>query len=125
MGRGDEFFMSQDLVRAWQWLRTSTPKDTVILPDDIWVGVWTPPYSERHVWIGHDHETPEWRKRRNFLEELFTNQDPQRVQTMLKETGVDIVVTTRPANGMFMHEKAGYTWQEEKRFGTVVIWGKK
>ncbi len=125
MGRGDEFFMSQDLVLAWQWLRTSTPGDAVILPDDAWVGVWTPPNSERYVWIGHDHETPEWRKRRAFLEELFVSQSPERVQAMLKETGATVIMTTRAKNALFVQENAGPAWQEEKRFGAVVIWSKK
>lgn len=125
MGRGDEFYVSRELIQAWQWLRISSPINSVILPDDIWVGVWTPPNSGRHVWIGHDHETPGWKGRKTFLQDLFQEQDPQRVRNMLNETKADIVVTTSADNGMFMREKASSDWEEAVKMGEVSVWRKK
>ncbi len=125
MGRGDEFFLSQDIAKAWEWIRISTPTSTIVLTDDVWVGVWTPPNTGRHVWIGHDHETPDWKQKKQFIQDLFAEEDPIRVQMMLNDTNAEIVVTTRAENSRIMQEKAGSNWSKEKVFGNVALWSKK
>lgn len=124
LSRGDEFFVSTDFPQMWNWLSRETFEDTMILPDEPWVGLWISAKALRRTWIAHDYETPHWSERRAFLNRLFQTSSSKRVQEMLKETQADFIVTTTMERGAFIDTHKGEDWKEVKRFNEIRIWGK-
>lgn len=122
LGKGDEFFVSQHIQQTWEWLKKNTTNKDMILTDTPWLGLWIPPNTSRHVWIAHDYETPDYKQRRALLKELFETQNQERVQSLLKETGSTILVTSSFENGNLLKEKAGNQWKEAATFGELTIW---
>jgi len=89
------FYMSNETFDAWTWLSTHTPTDAIVLSDDMWTNDWTPAYTDRRVWVGHDHETPDFWNKRALWNELMTTQDPSRAHAILDATPVtDLLLVT-------------------------------
>lgn len=122
LGKGDEFFVSKNVEATWQWLRTHTTDQDMILTDTPWLGLWIPPNTLRHVWIAHDYETPNYEERRKLLKELFESQDPNRIQELLKTTEATILVTSSGKNGILIQEKAGEEWKKMAEHGEITVW---
>lgn len=117
IGRGDELFVTRDVMQSWTWIRGHTPQDTTVLTDDAWIGTWTPTYAQRHVWIGHEQETPDWQKRLDALRVLDTgNLDEIRGALPLDS---DLLLVTKPTNISRFSAMLG---APVVRFGDVAVW---
>jgi hypothetical protein len=61
-GWSNKFYAPIGLFEAWNNSKAS-PRDEMILATDLWSNYWTPAYTTKHVWIGHNHETPDFKSR--------------------------------------------------------------
>ncbi len=125
MGKGNEFYASQDVVHMWQWIRTYTKPTDIILTDDSWVALWLAPNTLRHVWIAHDHETPEFFKRRELLRQILQTRDKERVQALFNQIDAQVLVTSTKENGIFIQDYATSTWKHVNQFRMNRIWQRK
>lgn len=88
------FYASDEIFAAWNWLRLHTVPQSIIVSDDMWVNVWTPAYADRTVWLGHDHETPEYWTKYALWKELMHSTDGKRAAEILDGTPVDLLLLT-------------------------------
>ena len=96
------FFRSDETFDAWTWISQHTPTDAIILSDDMWINDWTPACTDRRVWVGHDHETPDFWNKRALWNELRTTMDPSRARAILDATPVtDILLVTTSTQATF------------------------
>lgn len=57
------FYRSADVFNAWNYIRQTSKSDDLLLATDLWSNYWTPAYTTQKVWIGHEHETPDFKSR--------------------------------------------------------------
>lgn len=88
------FYASEETFAAWEWLRMHTEENSVVLSDDKWLNIWTPAYANRTVWIGHDHETPDFWTKRALWDELFSTTNKMRARRILGATNINYVLLT-------------------------------
>lgn len=67
-GWSKNFYRSNELFEIWDHLKTQSG---TALTTDLWSNYWTPAYSLKPVWSGHEHETPDF-KIRNSLYAAWT-----------------------------------------------------
>lgn len=95
------FYVSDDIFSAWTWLHNHTDSRAVILSDDMWINLWTPAYANRTVWVGHDHETPDFLAKRAIWEELFATTDATHAKQLLDATPVTYLLLTTTSTQAF------------------------
>lgn len=112
------FYVSEDTFEAWEWLRTHTDANSIILSDDRWINIWTPAYTNRTVWVGHDHETPDFWTKRSLAQELITTKDGLRVSQILDATPIDYLLlttsTTQATFPLWLNSAWNTSYQNEK-----------
>lgn len=70
------------VFQAWQFISTHTDPSAVLLSNDGIVNVWTPTYTMRRIWIGHNHETPDYQRKFLFWKELISSPTTSTVDTL-------------------------------------------
>lgn len=124
-GRGTELMVSEDAMKAWAWLRFETAPDGLILTDRVWIGTWTPTYSLRPVWIGHDFETPDWENKNRALQALFFDGTAEQARQLLGQISPTYVLITEMAQNARFSGLFSEKWEAAARFGSVQIWRQK
>ncbi|MFA6100190.1 MAG: hypothetical protein WC750_04970 [Patescibacteria group bacterium] len=57
------FYRSTEVFDAWKYIQQTSEREGLILATDLWSNCWTPAYTTQKVWIGHEHETPDFKSR--------------------------------------------------------------
>jgi len=125
IGRADArhyFYQPTDLFSAASFLRREATENDVLLSDDAWTNVWLPALTGRRVWIGHDHETPNFVAKREAYRELLSTTNAERIQTILRDAHVTYFVGTTEAGVMPFATLLDKTWTPVSVNGTIVIW---
>lgn len=87
------FYQPHSLFEVAEYLHTQ--KDhPILLSDDRWVNLWLPALSGQRVWIGHDHETPHFKSKREVYQKLLATTDSKEAQGILEAIGVTHFITT-------------------------------
>lgn len=55
------FYATNQTIRAWNTLKNE-PDNSLIISTDLYTCLWSPANTNKYIWIGHNHETP------NFIE---------------------------------------------------------
>lgn len=82
-------YLSKDIQDAMVWLK-STPEDSIILSSEF-NGNIMPMFSLRQVFIGHHHETAQFKKKYDGYETFFMNGNDQERIALLKEYHINYV----------------------------------
>lgn len=90
------FYKSESLFEAWKFAKNTSSPDDLILTSDQWSNYWTPVYTSRKVWIGHEHETPDFKNRINAYQEWTNTNDQNIFQNYLKHTPVALIIAADP-----------------------------
>lgn len=91
------FYQPTAVFEAWTFLRNASTS-RVILSDDRWVNIWTPAYSGRTVWVAHDHETPDYLRKRDAWKRLVATEDATEARNILDDAGVTEFIATSAAS---------------------------
>ncbi len=55
------FYRPENVFAAWNFLHDKTDStSTIMMTDDAWLNLWSPAYAVRTVFVGHDHESPDY-----------------------------------------------------------------
>lgn len=57
------FYRSTDVFNAWVYIQRAPKSDDLLLATDLWSNCWTPAYTIQKVWVGHEHETVDFKSR--------------------------------------------------------------
>ncbi|MFA5936043.1 MAG: hypothetical protein WC787_04295 [Patescibacteria group bacterium] len=115
------FYQPSGLFEAASFLKRETDTEAVLLSDDRWINVWLPALTGRRVWIGHDHETPDFERKRELYHELLATTDPARLRALLDEMRTTHIVITTDA-GQNLEALLDSTWTKVFSSGTVRVW---
>ncbi len=112
------------VFRAWSFLETRP--GAVIVSDDAWTNVWTPAWTGRRAWVGHNHETPDYKNKVAIWKELFTARERDSVRFTLQTIPVTDILLTSQASGKRMLEMTeGEGWDKVFEDGEVMVLEKK
>ena len=109
------FYAPKDVFGAWTYLHDRAGASAVVLTDDNWLNVWTPAYAGRTIWVGANHETPDYASKRQAWNDLMSTDDPNVATSILGATPVTHFVITSKAS----QERIG-RWLTER--GWKVAW---
>ena len=56
------FYATNQTIDAWNILKNE-PSNSLIISTDLYTCLWTPAHTNKYVWIGHNHETPDFLNR--------------------------------------------------------------
>lgn len=124
-GRGDELFLSKNIFSAWSFIKRETPHDAIVLSDTVNVGLWTPPYALRHVWVGHDMETPDWKTKVIEQKIIFQTGSTDEAKRLIESTGANLILTTTASSTeRISNLSEETTWRSVATFDEVTVWEK-
>lgn len=115
------FYRSDDLFAAWDWLRARAEPKSVVVTDDKWTNVWTPAYAGRTVWVAHDHETPDYARKRAVWNRLIETHDPFEARALLASTGATHLLLTSVASRARFLKLLGAEWAPAFSSGDVTV----
>ncbi len=114
------FYANNAIKNAWKKLN-KTPKNSLIICTDLYNCLWTPSFTERYIWIGHNHETPDfinrfhkyqtWRKTDNFT--LFND--------FLTENKITHVIADKESYSRLFSDD----WQMDYQENQISVWSRK
>ncbi len=85
----ENFFLPKNDLAAFNWLKTTTPPDSIIL-SSYFTGRFIPAYAGRAVYLGHAHETIFYKSKEQEVNLFFKdNENDNYCQNFLKKTGID------------------------------------
>jgi len=85
------FFAPESQSRAWQVIK-DLPDTGSVLATSAAANIWTPAYTLRAVWIGHNHETPEYAERIKQFNVWEATDDPALFAKFLQERNITTVL---------------------------------
>lgn len=118
----DVFYRPVELFEASRFLRTTTDKNAILLSDNRWTNVWLPSLTGRRVWIGHDHETPDFSTKRVIYNEFLTTTDEERIRSILQEADITHLLLTTSSSRAHILPAISEEWTPVFEAGTVSIW---
>ncbi|MDD5726769.1 MAG: hypothetical protein PHC53_05215 [Patescibacteria group bacterium] len=92
------FYRPIALFQAWDFIQRTAPKNSLVLATDLWSNYWTPAYTLRTVWIGHNHETPDFKSRVAPYLDWTKTQDERIFRGYLNQVPVTQVIATTPSD---------------------------
>ncbi|MBU2566985.1 hypothetical protein KKG46_05530 [Patescibacteria group bacterium] len=81
------------MIQAWDYIQSNSPSNSLILTDSLWTNIWLPAYTNRHVWVGHPHETPEYDQKINQFQEWLLTQDNNQFNSYLNVSKINYLIT--------------------------------
>lgn len=88
------FYRPESVFAAWRYLEYKEGY-TIITADNFWINCWTPPHTGKTIWVGHDHESPDFEKKFGLWQRLIDTRDGQEADDILIRAGVtDLIVTS-------------------------------
>lgn len=118
------FYRSNGLFEIWDRLKSE--KRGMVLTTDLWSNYWTPAYSTEHVWIGHEHETPNFMQRKKSYSTWTVTTDKTDFNSYLNDLSAASVV----AIGEDQQARVGSLidqslWKLEAQWVDASLWSKK
>jgi hypothetical protein len=118
----DIFFRPNALFEAAAFIQQSTTDDAILLSDVPWTNVWLPALTGHRVWIGHDHETPDFQTKRALYQELLETTDVDRIREILRDTHITHLLLTDETETARIVPAIEDKWTRVFSTGSVSIW---
>lgn len=99
------FNRPEAVFRAWSFLETRP--NAVIVSDDAWTNIWTPAWTGKTVWTGHNHETPDFKRKQAVWKDLFAARDRDTTRFILQTIPVTHLLLTSKESARRMTDFAG------------------
>jgi len=116
------FYRPQELFSAWSSIKAERSPDCVVVSDDLWVNVWTPANTLCRVWVGHDHETPDFARKKAEWKTAFESQDPTLLEKWLTDSGIThLILTTQDAQTRYAPALLQRGWKIVFAQGSVIF----
>lgn len=119
------FYRPSTVFEAWTFLHDTAPTSSIIIADDRWINIWTPTYANRTVWVAHDHETPDFQRKRESWRRLFGTDDAREAHDILARSGVTHIMTTTQTSTRRLQTLLGEDWLLTFRAGDIAIFARR
>ena len=86
------FYVDKQTQKAWDILKME-PNNSLVISTDLYTNLWTPAYTGKYVWIGHNHETPDFINRFNDYKNWRNNESAIIFNDFLKNKEITHVLT--------------------------------
>ncbi|MBI5654240.1 hypothetical protein HZC53_01100 [Candidatus Uhrbacteria bacterium] len=95
------FYRPESVFAAWRYLENKDGR-AIITADNFWINCWTPPYTGKTTWVGHDHESPDFKNKYGLWQRLTETRDGKEAQDILEQAGVtDLMITSEDSLDRF------------------------
>ncbi|MBD3281961.1 hypothetical protein GF391_04420 [Candidatus Uhrbacteria bacterium] len=114
------FYVSNATITAWDKLKAA-PSDSLTISTSLYTCLWTPANTKKRVWIGHNHETP------NFLSRFADYQAWRRTTStndfnnFLDDNGITHVITDKNRYTDLFNNN----WQVDYNKQNISLWSRK
>ena len=108
-------------MEAWQWIKKHTPVTSRVLPPSVFIGIWSGPYMQRSVWIGHGMETPNFEDKKTMLPHI-PSMSPADLVSFLDAEKINVILTSD--SGMadqYRRSLAGTSWHVGMQLDSVCV----
>ncbi|MHB8830941.1 MAG: hypothetical protein ACYC44_02415 [Patescibacteria group bacterium] len=92
------FYRPLGVFQAWDYIQQTSKENDLLLATDQWSNYWTPAYTTQKVWIGHEHETPDFKSRITPYLDWAKTSDTQSFRNYLNQVPVTQVIATTPSD---------------------------
>ncbi len=114
------FYAKQETKNAWKVLR-NIPQNSSIICTDLYTCLWTPAFTERYVWIGHNHETPDFLNRFPEYQSWRKTNDNQFFNDYLEQNHITHVICDKDDYIQLFSPD----WQMDYHEANVSVWSRK
>lgn len=87
------FYVDQSLEKTLSWIRTSTPKNSIVL-GDVYTGNLVPQFARRATYLGHHHQTTNFQTKLQKVRDWFYQDSKNGAEKSewLRREGIDYVI---------------------------------
>ena len=117
------FFAPQSQFRAWQVIKNLPDKGSVLATTAA-VNIWTPAYALRTVWIGHNHETPDYKERLEKFNAWESTSDPIQFNNFLSNQNITTVLAVTATDTQRCLSFLKTPWQNIFTENNMSVWTK-
>jgi hypothetical protein len=114
------FYVKNETKNAWNLLN-DPPTNGLIACTNLYNCLWTPAFTQKHVWIGHNHETPDFINRFYMQQAWRKTNDSQFFNDFLEQNNITHVIADK--NDYI--ELFSSAWQMDFHEGNISVWSKK
>lgn len=114
------FYVQNETIHAWQTLN-GIPKNSTIICTDLYNCLWTPAFTERYVWIGHNHETPDFINRFHEYQTWRKTNDAVIFNNFLAHNKITHVIADKD----IYLQLFSADWQMNYQEANISVWSRK
>lgn len=120
------FYRSNEVFKAWDYIKQTSKNNDLLLATDQWSNYWTPAYTTQKVWIGHEHETPDFKSRITPYLDWTKTSDATSFESYLDKTPVTTIITADPNQVERLKTMMnGNMWEEIYKSAGAAVWQRK
>jgi len=108
---------------AWEKI-AAMPAREKIIATSLNAGVWTPAYTARIIWIGHNHGTPDYANRLEQYNFWKSADDPMIFRSFLEDRGITTVLAVSAADTRRCGAALTLPWHSVFEENGVSVWTK-
>lgn len=119
------FYQPKTVVHGLETIQQKTPIDAVVLIDNPDLALWIPAKTLRRVWLGHEHETPDYLSRSKQLDAWRVTDNAGDFNNFLNENNISILISNQTANTSRYSSLLKADWVKIYKNTDLVVWQKK
>lgn len=118
------FYQPKNVIQGLEIIKKQTDPDAVILVDDLDLALWIPAKTLRRVWLGHEHETPDYPGRSGQLERWRATDNTNDFNDFLNKNNISILISNQAVDTSRYSSLLKTDWTEIFQNNDLVVWQK-
>ncbi len=118
------FYQPKNVIQGLEIIKKQTDPDALILVDDPDLALWIPAKTLRRVWLGHEHETPDYPGRSRQLERWRATDNTNDFNDFLNKNNISILISNQAVNTNRYSSLLKTDWSEIFQNNDLVVWQK-
>ena len=115
------FYAPNSLMNAWAYIKNHNSGEPIIA-SDINVNLWTPAFSGKKVWIGHGHETPDFKNKLQHYNRWITTGNPEIFNDFLNQNHIITLLCSNEEHSKICASNLGQDWKKSFEQRGVTVW---
>lgn len=116
------FYQPKNVIQGLEIIKKQTDPDAVVLVDDLDLALWIPAKTLRRVWLGHEHETPDYPERAKQMASWRTTSDTQAFNDFLDKNNISILISNQPTDTNRYSALLKDNWSEIYKNNDLTAW---
>lgn len=114
------FYTSNQTINVWNKLQKA-PEESLIISTNLYTCLWSPLHTQKYIWIGHNHETPDFLNRFAEYQAWRHTTSTSKFNNFLDNYQITHVLTDKDSYNDLFNDK----WQLDYQEQNVSLWSRK